>query len=644
MAFLAKNREGVKEVVFFAENIHGYLPVSAFKERLPALGNAVEAVRAVGLRTGINILNTIGQFDECPDLLPEMDVPPMVGLEGEIARNCCCAASREFLDATAERYRLTAELRPDVIWIDDDFRLNNHGPVSSGCFCESCLDAFGERFGTRFTREEMKEALRLDKWPGANTVREAWLARNSDLLNQICVTVERAVHKVSPKAELGLMHGWHTYGGAGHGRWLNTLRGPDNIPIHYRPGGGFYNEDWPTKMIEKAVTLPPEVSDQPVEIATIQCEIESFPYCLLDKTPLTTMVENTCYHAVGCNGLLLNAFTDSYGPFEEYSPLLEEMRKWLPFWEQSTEKMGDMPLAGLWEAISPYGEGTSFTKDTWPNDNRGRNITSRLIQFGLPMSVSFENARGTVMAGSGITTVSLDRLESILKRGAIIDGDALAYLWQAGLGELTGVKVDKAWKPGVMEQHADHPWNAGFERSFRDARAGFFHRTDDTMDFTLTPLDGSVVPLSYMVSQDESDTYGISACTYENKYGGRIVTMGYRPWEFFRRQVKHQQYASAARWISRDTLPLWVDTFCNVSPFVRQSEPGGRLAALLLNSTIQPQSDVKIGLAADYGQISVVHPFQDGVVDVQKPVRTERGWQITIPHFDGWEWILVYSS
>lgn len=644
MAFLARNREGLEEIVFFTENVHGYLPVSDFKERIPTLSTAVDAVRVAGLRTGINILNTIGQFDECPSMLPEMDVPPFAGLDGEVALSCSCPASREFLQATTERYRLAAELEPNVIWIDDDLRLIHHGPVQFGCFCQGCLDDFSERVGHRFTGEQLKEALKEDKWPEKNLVRAAWLQRNSDVVNQACATIESAVHGMSSSTELGLMGSWQTYGGAGLGRWLTALRGPDRVPVHYRPGGGFYSEDWLSKMIEKAVSLPPDVSDQPVEIATVQCEMESFPYCPLDKTPHTTMVENTCHHAAGCNGLLLNVISDAYGPLEEYSQIFEQMRKWLPFWEKSSENIGDMPLAGLWEAVSPYGEATSFTKNAWPAGYRGREITWRLAQFGLPISVSFESARGAVLAGSGVTTLPLDKIEDILKRGAIIDGDALGFLWQAELGELTGVKVDKAWKPGVMEQHADHPWNAGFEGSYRDARAGFFHRTDDTYDYTLTPLDDSVVPLSYMVSQDEETTYGICACTYENKYGGRIVTLGYRPWEFFRRQLKHQQYARAARWVSHDTLPLWVETFCNVTPFVRQMEPGGKFAALLLNATIQPQVDVKIGLAADYDQLSLIRPFEDGVEHVLKPVQAERGWQIAIPKMGAWEWVLVYST
>lgn len=643
ISFLERNGEGVKEIVFFTEHIHGYLPVSAYRERLPALAKALDAARSLGFRAGINILNTLGQFDESPELLPPMDVPPMVGLDGEAALNTACPRSRLFLEATAERYRLTAELQPDILWIDDDVRQNWHVPVLYGCFCQDCLDAFNARIHTSFSREEIKEALKQDKWPEENTVRQAWLGWNSDIMDTMYAVIERAVHGVSPKTEIGLMHGWQTYSGAGYGRWLNTLRGPDKVPVHFRPGGGFYNEDSTTRMIEKAVTLPPDISDEPVEIATIQCELENFPHSPLDKTPRTTMVENTCYHAAGCTGVLFNIIGD-YGPLEEYAPFFEEMRSWMPFWKLATERIGDMPLAGLWEAVSPYGEGKAVSKNSWPVCMHTRDLTWRLVQFGLPMALFAENARGAVLTGANFTTLPLKQVENILKRGAIVDGDALTYLWQAGLGELTGVKVERTWKRGIMERHLDHPWNAGFEDSFRDARPGFFNNKDDSVDYTLAPLDNAVVPLDYLVSQDEREHYGICAATYENRYGGRIVTLGYRPWSFFRKQAKHQQYLHAARWVSHGTLPLWVETFSGVTPFVRQEKPGGEFAALLLNPTIQPRSDIRIGLATEYGRIAIVKPFEDDGEDVQIPEKAEHGWAITISHLGAWEWALVYSK
>ena len=658
IAFVRDNFDGVQEVDFFTEWIHGYLPVNEFRDRMPIFDEAMQRFRNMGFRVGVNLLNTIGQFDECPEILPLMDVPPMVGLDGAVALNSACPATDAFLAATAERYRLVAELTPDVIWIDDDCRMNWHKPVLFGCACDSCLEDFNHRAQTRYTRAELKEALALDAWPRENAARRCWLDRNSDVTDRWLQTIEQSVHRVAPATELGLMHGFVTYQGAGLGRWLKSLRGPGNVPVHYRPGGGFYNESMPTRMVEKALILPPDLSDCPVKVDSVLNELENFPYSPLDKTPRATMIETTCQQAVGCTGVLFNILGGESALLSQYAPMFAEMRHWLPFWDRMCAVWRDMPLTGLWEAINPYGEARAASGNSWPAYDAGptvhmdrdvgplfhrdRYVSWRLTQFGLPVCVDHRHATGVILTGTNVTGFDRETLESILSDGAIVDGQALPYLWQAGLGELTGVKVDKTWTgKGVMERLSDHPFNDHYRGSSRDARTSFF---DIPGTCSVTPVADNVQPLAELITYDSMDFQGLCATAFENAHGGRVVTLGYSPWTFFRHASKHRQYLNIAHWISRDKLPLWIETLSGIVPFVRQTEPGGPFAALLLNPSMQPYRDIRISMAAQYEKIFIVNPFANGVENVEIPEKAEYGCAITLSHLGAWEWALLYSS
>jgi hypothetical protein len=650
VAFAGAHFDGIREVDFFTEWIHGYLPVHAFRSRMPALDKALRHFRDLGFRVGVNLLNTIGQFDESPELLPAMDVPPMVGLDGAVALNSACPATDAFRAATAERYRLVAELNPDVIWIDDDCRMNWHKPVLFGCACDSCVEDFNRRAQTRHTRAELKAALAPDAWPRENPARRAWLDRNADVTDRWLQAIEQSVHRVAPSTELGLMHGFVTYQGAGLGRWLKILRGPGNVPVHYRPGGGFYNEAMPTRMVEKALSLPPDLSDCPVQVDSVLNELENFPYSPIDKPPRTTMIETTCQQAAGCTGVLFNILGGESALLGQYAPMLEELRRWLPFWDRMCAAWRDRPLTGLWEAINPYGEARAASGNSWPAYDAGpavhmdrdvgpllhrdRYVSWRLTQFGLPVCVDRRQATGVILSGTNVTGFDRETLESILSDGAIVDGQALPYLWQAGLGELTGVKVDKSWGGmGVMERLVDHPFNDNYGGSTRDARTSFF---DVPGTCSLTPLADNVQSLAELITYTATESLGLCATAFENALGGRVVTLGYSPWTFFRHASKHRQYLNIARWISHNRLPLWVDTLSGIVPFVRQAQPGGPLAVLLLNPSPQPYSHVRIGLAGSHAKATLIRPPAGRSTRLAVKHGPEESG-VVIPGIAGWE-------
>ena len=51
----------------------------------------------------------------------------MVDVEGNEAKLCVCPLCGEWQKYIARLYARYAELEPSILWVEDDFRLHNHG-------------------------------------------------------------------------------------------------------------------------------------------------------------------------------------------------------------------------------------------------------------------------------------------------------------------------------------------------------------------------------------------------------------------------------------------------------------------------------------------------------------------------------------
>jgi hypothetical protein len=74
---------------------------------------------------------------------------------------------------------------------------------------------------------------------------------------------------------------------------------------------------------------------------------------------------------------------------------------------------------------------------------------------------------------------------------------------------------------------------------------------------------------------------------FENELGGRVVVMGYFPWTQMHSLAKATQIKAVSQWLSRDRLPVLVESFAKVQVWARENGPG-RIACVLLNASLDP--------------------------------------------------------
>ena len=151
----------VDEIAMFVEYSHrGYWPLDGQRSLAKVLKNRVEAYHEAGIKSvGLNILDTIGHLDEAWDLMEKPPMQTMVGPTGQVSLSCLCPNTEELRSYTAERYAILLQAKPDFVWIDDDFRVTNHGPAGP-CYCPGCIAKYNAKYQRKETFESLTTAVR----------------------------------------------------------------------------------------------------------------------------------------------------------------------------------------------------------------------------------------------------------------------------------------------------------------------------------------------------------------------------------------------------------------------------------------------------------------------------------------------------
>ncbi len=123
---------------------------------------------------------------------------PIVGVDGVTVEGYC-PLDENFVAVFAEAIRKFAKLKPDIIMLDDDYRMNLR-KYTLGCCCGEHLAKMSELLGEKITREQVEEAVFTG---GENRYRTAWLQVQGDSMMAFARRMREAVDSVDPNIRLG---------------------------------------------------------------------------------------------------------------------------------------------------------------------------------------------------------------------------------------------------------------------------------------------------------------------------------------------------------------------------------------------------------------------------------------------------------
>ncbi|MBE6392220.1 MAG: hypothetical protein E7042_08525 [Lentisphaerae bacterium] len=214
-------RSSIEEVMLFfnpEEVNNGHITIEELSPWLTMAKKIKSTLNSNGIALSINPWETLLHSPRGRCLKPGQNFRLMVGETGKNNGVTTCPLCENWLAYICELWAFVAkELQPDAMWIEDDWRLHNHGRILGwgGCFCDEHLRIFCERAGINsVSREEL-----IEKVYGAGVVhpwRKIWFDLNGELMLEPIKTLREAVRSASPRTRIALMCG---------GTDINSLEG-----------------------------------------------------------------------------------------------------------------------------------------------------------------------------------------------------------------------------------------------------------------------------------------------------------------------------------------------------------------------------------------------------------------------------------
>ena len=148
------------DTVWFS-TLYGYPPLLVQQEAADKMAAAAALFRQAAIGVSMQVSNTLGhgeyvKSEDCSGLVYDgSPAEHMVGANGEAAGYCFCWRGEHFRRYLEDSLALYAQVKPDVVWFDDDLRADNHYPVEYGCYCDHCISGFNAIYGTSFSRASL---------------------------------------------------------------------------------------------------------------------------------------------------------------------------------------------------------------------------------------------------------------------------------------------------------------------------------------------------------------------------------------------------------------------------------------------------------------------------------------------------------
>jgi hypothetical protein len=638
LALFEKYKGVTDEITFFTSFTHPDLPLDEMKRRCDILAQRIIQAKALGYRSGINVLSTIGHHEEnLPNSLSG-DFTPMTDIMGAICLGSFCPNDPHLQQYVRQIYQYAAAANPDYIWVDDDVRLMGHKPLGLTCFCDRCLAVFAKESGTNYTRVSLRAALTAGNPKESTVVRKAWLAHNRATINRLLTLIEQTVHATKPGMPLGFMTGERFFEGYDFDRWADTLAGPNPSPVYWRPGGGFYEDSSPAGMVGKSHEIGRQIALLPPSVLSIQSEIENFPYQRLKKAAHITTIEAASHMGAGCTGAAFNVLSGNDEPLDEFEPLVAHLRQTRAFYDLLARHLGRARPIGLYTAWNKdqAAAGDFINQPGWALGHLGQG--SQILEAGLPAAYDSQAAAATLLFAQSVAAMSPEEIRKALAGGVYTDVETLNVLNQLGFQELTGMSAEQPHPVDCIEEFAAHPLNGAFVKRQRDCRQSFY-RVPGYVGYVLKKHDPKVETLARLVDYGGQELSPCSMAVYENKLGGRICVSGYYPWDHLHSLSKTSQMKAVMRWLSRDRLPAYVASYHKVNLWVREPRHG-RIAIALLNASFDSADGLELAIATNADEARVFDmQAKEQVIRTRKPDGTYR--HFVLPAVEPWTMRLV---
>lgn len=506
---------GFKNVMLFinAEEYNvGHMTIEEAKPWLETMKKAKEALVEKGITVSLNPWTELGHLDRCRPLKEGQNFTTQVDYDGDKCEMVACPLCENWKKYFLEFYQyIIKELDPDTVWVEDDFRLHNHGDLNfGGCFCDLHMQKYNARLGTKYTREEFTD--RLFRKNPEKRVKKAWLDVNRECMASLAEDIGQAVAELGLGTKVGLMSSmhekhalegrdWHRLhkGFAAGGPIIDRLHLPcydeisakkyyvefNRLPFHCRA------------LLPKNTIVYPELENGSFSTFTkdarfLQFQLESaIPLCIEGMT-------YDIYDFVG------NGIVDNF----RYGEAVKDITPYL----NGVMKLG-LKYETLEGIILPIDEKTVYKRDSkinkfddlYPDESI---FNAYLTSIGLSCKAStkkrFRNKIVALGGGNAYNFTKEQLIDLFENNFVLVDGGAARILIDKGLGALIGAVSYETY----VGEHNVH--------SYEQVKDGILINDKKGYRVTAFGKAGDYVKISY---KDESGAQSFVYDYLDNKIG-----------------------------------------------------------------------------------------------------------------------------
>lgn len=401
---LVKNRD-VCDEVWFSTGCAAE-PVEVHRKRAADIARCAAELRKAGIVASLQVQATIGHGENVKGgkPAPHRTWKGFTDATGYESAFCNCPRDPAFRAYFAAAMKSYAAWKPGSVWIDDDLRLDRHGVLNTGCFCEICLQAFSKGEGKAWTRSALVAAMKTDF-----ELAKRWRRHGFEGLAGLAAAITEVFHTNSPTTRMGLQYPWCEEGQLLIVEAMSRAAGGAKIGI--RPGCGAYSDRDPFDQIDKCNRLARQMKTllkRPELFSQICPEIETCPRTFGMRTAQSLAFEALIHLAQGCDSLswyMMNG--EDPGAWYDrtvFGALRENMRLYRRYVEANRGTV----LCGF--DCPDLGESPES-----PNFPVGCAVT------GVPLCFTGEDVLGTILPSGSLSRLTDDALTGLLKGGVVTD-------------------------------------------------------------------------------------------------------------------------------------------------------------------------------------------------------------------------------
>ncbi len=477
------------------------------------------------------------------DKLPENSFKPMINVHGVAIGNANCPLDKNFIDHFSDVFARIAAVSPDLILIDDDFRLSLHNaPTSRGfcCACDAHLEKMSKYCGEEIKREDI---MRLAFKGAKNKYRDAWLKAQSESLYEAAEEWRAAVDKVAPTVPMAYCSVYCHWDvdGVDAEKLTRILAGKGNHALLRTQGAPYWaviNGYSLIGMIEISRMFAVFSRYEGIELMS---EGDVYPRPRYNIPASVLEIFDGAMRADGAHhGILKYMFDYSASPdFEEGYVMMHERNK--PIYDKLGEFFKNGANEGVRILLEPH-----TLKDADLDLATCGEISPMPWASVLLASCSIP----TIYDGKGICTAAFGESAKKLTKeqlggGCIIDATAAIYLQRSGVD--VGLCSEGEFFDGSLTViHSLEPE----ERAVSTKGAGRFLEAD---------IATSATPVLYATISGERK---LLAYTFENNNGERFLVYTFEAMSFkkdsglFRGYAEQLLLQKVIPWLSGKALPI----------------------------------------------------------------------------------------